>query len=82
MELFLLPAIFVIFWSGMKKWSLNRHPPVLCLQEDPWVTMKGTWPLLTHTKNCTLIEVTEEEVENVVKHIPKLDTLVSPKVSL
>ena len=44
------------------------------------MTMKGTWPLLTHTKNCTLIEVTEEEVENVVKHVPKLDTLVSPCV--
>ena len=61
---------------------VNRlHCTVLCLQDDPWVTMRGSWPLLTHTKNCTLIEVTEEEVENVVKHVPKLDTLVSPHLS-
>ncbi|XP_076452466.1 uncharacterized protein LOC143288077 isoform X2 [Babylonia areolata] len=52
------------------------------IKEDPWVTMRGAWPLLTHTKDCTLIEVTEEEVENVVKHVPKLDTLILVKAIL
>lgn len=27
-------------------------------------------------ENCTLVEVTEEEVENSVKHIPSLATVV------
>nr|KAG5690090.1 hypothetical protein BaRGS_016398 [Batillaria attramentaria] len=45
------------------------------IKEDPWVTLNGTLPLLPEVKNCVLVEVTEEEVQNVVKHIPKLDTL-------
>ncbi|XP_076434840.1 calcium/calmodulin-dependent protein kinase kinase 2-like [Babylonia areolata] len=49
------------------------------LKEDPWVTAQGTWPLLTGTQDSLQIEVTEEEVENVVKHVPKLDTLILVK---
>nr|KAG5696864.1 hypothetical protein BaRGS_035274 [Batillaria attramentaria] len=45
------------------------------IKVDPWVTLNGTLPLLPEVKNCVLVEVTEEEVQNVVKHIPKLDTL-------
>lgn len=33
--------------------------------------------LPTEDENCTLVEVTEEEVENSVKHIPSLATVVS-----
>ncbi|GAB1602603.1 calcium/calmodulin-dependent protein kinase kinase 1-like, partial, partial [Argonauta hians] len=41
----------------------------------PWVTKAGTEPLPTQEQNCVLITVTEEEVENVVKHVPRLETL-------
>lgn len=34
-------------------------------------------PLPSEDENCTLVEVTEEEVENSVKHIPSLATVVS-----
>ena len=47
------------------------------MQEHRWVTDGGRCSLLTEEQNCILITVTEEEVENVVKHVPKLDTLVS-----
>ncbi|KAL7986641.1 hypothetical protein Chor_012924 [Crotalus horridus] len=43
----------------------------------PWVTKNGIEPLPTEDENCTLIEVTEEEVENSIKHIPSLATVVS-----
>ncbi|XP_052834038.1 calcium/calmodulin-dependent protein kinase kinase 1-like [Octopus bimaculoides] len=41
----------------------------------PWVTKDGTEPLPSEEENCVLITVTEEEVENVVKHVPRLETL-------
>ncbi|KAG8146062.1 hypothetical protein E2320_012472 [Naja naja] len=44
-----------------------------------WVTKNGTEPLPTEDENCTLIEVTEEEVENSVKHIPSLATVILVK---
>ena len=38
--------------------------------------------MLKQESNCCLIEVTEAEVENSVKSIPKLDTLILVKVKL
>lgn len=45
----------------------------------PWVTRKGTFPLPTEDENCTLVTITEEDIDNVVKHVPKLDTLILVK---
>ncbi|XP_044296541.1 calcium/calmodulin-dependent protein kinase kinase 2 isoform X3 [Varanus komodoensis] len=47
--------------------------------KHPWVTKNGMEPLPTEDENCTLIEVTEEEVENSVKHIPSLATVILVK---
>lgn len=56
-----------------------RPPPAV--QVHPWVTRHGAEPLPPEDDNCcVLIEVTEEEVENSVKHIPSLATVVSWKV--
>ena len=41
------------------------------------MTLKGRFPLPTEEVNCELVTVTEEDVENVVKHIPKIETLVN-----
>lgn len=48
----------------------------------PWVTKHGAEPLPGEDENCTLIEVTEEEVENSVKHIPSLATVILVKTML
>ncbi|MBN3296102.1 KKCC2 kinase, partial [Amia calva] len=45
------------------------------IKVHPWVTRHGAEPLPSEEDNCTLIEVTEEEVENSVKHIPSLATV-------
>lgn len=51
---------------------------VLLSKVHPWVTRHGAEPLPPEDDNCcSLIEVTEEEVENSVKHIPSLATVVS-----
>ncbi|XP_066459373.1 calcium/calmodulin-dependent protein kinase kinase 2 isoform X2 [Eleutherodactylus coqui] len=47
-----------------------------------WVTKDGAEPLPSEDENCTLIEVTEEEVENSVKHIPSLATVILIKTML
>ncbi|XP_066465633.1 calcium/calmodulin-dependent protein kinase kinase 2 isoform X2 [Tiliqua scincoides] len=49
------------------------------IKVHPWVTKNGVEPLPTEDENCTLIEVTEEEVENSIKHIPSLATVILVK---
>lgn len=46
------------------------------------MTRYGAEPLPLEDDNCcALIEVTEEEVENSVKHIPSLATVVSHMIT-
>ncbi|GLV38399.1 uncharacterized protein CBL_13050 [Carabus blaptoides fortunei] len=46
------------------------------LKVDPWVTKNGCYPLPSEEENCHLVEVTEEDVAQVITSIPKLDTLI------
>nr|CAD7458224.1 unnamed protein product [Timema tahoe] len=48
----------------------------------PWVTANGTKLLPSEEENCVLVEVTDEEVMQVMKSIPKLDTLILVKTML
>ncbi|XP_030073617.1 calcium/calmodulin-dependent protein kinase kinase 2 isoform X2 [Microcaecilia unicolor] len=52
------------------------------IKQHPWVTKHGAELLPSEDENCTLIEVTEEEVENSVKHIPSLATVILVKTML
>lgn len=45
------------------------------------MTRDGKDPLPTEEENCVLVTLTDEDLDNVVKHVPKLDTLVSIKVT-
>lgn len=47
------------------------------LQLHPWVTENDSSPLPLEEEHCTAVEVTEEEVQNSVKLIPSLSTVVS-----
>ena len=40
------------------------------------MTKNGESPLPSEDENCILVTVTKEDIDNVVKHVPKLDTLV------
>ncbi|XP_077479372.1 calcium/calmodulin-dependent protein kinase kinase 2 isoform X1 [Stigmatopora argus] len=53
------------------------------IKVHPWVTRHGAEPLPPEDDNCyMLIEVTEEEVENSVKHIPSLATVILVRTML
>lgn len=57
----------------------------LTLQEvksHKWVTVNGTNPLPSEEENCVLVEVTDEEVRQVIQSIPRLDTLILVKTML
>ncbi|TKR76493.1 hypothetical protein L596_017620 [Steinernema carpocapsae] len=45
----------------------------------PWVTKNGTIPMPEEAENCHLVTVTQEEIENCVRIIPRLDTLILVK---
>ncbi|KAE9417006.1 hypothetical protein Angca_007759, partial [Angiostrongylus cantonensis] len=54
----------------------------LLLQEvkvHAWVTRRGTCSMPSEEENCHLVTVTEEEIENCVRVIPRLDTLILVK---
>ncbi|XP_071619678.1 calcium/calmodulin-dependent protein kinase kinase 2 isoform X2 [Heliangelus exortis] len=65
---------------------LDKNPEsrisVAEIKLHPWVTKNGAELLPTEDENCTLIEVTEEEVENSVKHIPSLATVILVKTMI
>lgn len=49
------------------------------IKNHAWVTGYGVYPMLEEEENCTLIEVTEDDVENSVRSIHNLDTLILVK---
>ncbi|KAK5638571.1 hypothetical protein RI129_012866 [Pyrocoelia pectoralis] len=69
--------------------STLRHLILRMLVKDPkqritlpeikvhsWITRDGTCPLPSEEENCHLVEITDEDVAQVVTSIPKLDTLI------
>ncbi|XP_071945010.1 calcium/calmodulin-dependent protein kinase kinase 1-like isoform X2 [Antedon mediterranea] len=52
------------------------------MKEHDWVTMNGDEPMLSEVENCTLIEVSQDEVDSCVKPVPKLETLILVKKML
>ncbi|XP_066540249.1 calcium/calmodulin-dependent protein kinase kinase 1b [Hoplias malabaricus] len=48
----------------------------------PWVTLNGLELLPLEEEHCTVVEVTEEEVQNSVKLIPSLSTVILVKSML
>lgn len=46
------------------------------------MTTNGTSPLPSEEENCRLVQVSDEDIESVVKSIPKLDTLILIKTML
>ena len=49
---------------------------VFLQQEHPWVTRGGKCPLPSTKENCPDIEVTDDDIKNSVRAIPKIKTLV------
>ena len=52
---------------------------VFIFQDHAWVTRYGDSPLPTEEQNCLPITVTDEDMENSVKIVPKIETLVSKR---
>ncbi|XP_050679716.1 calcium/calmodulin-dependent protein kinase kinase 1 isoform X2 [Leptidea sinapis] len=52
------------------------------IKEHEWVTCDGQQPLPTEQENCRLVEVTEEDMRQVVTSIPNISTLILIKTML
>ncbi|XP_059406650.1 calcium/calmodulin-dependent protein kinase kinase 1-like isoform X2 [Carassius carassius] len=65
---------------------LDKNPdtriPIPEIKVDPWVTQDGTDPLPLEEDHCTVVEVTEEEVQNSVKFVPSLSAVILVKAML
>ncbi|CAL8266695.1 unnamed protein product [Merluccius merluccius] len=49
---------------------------------DQWVTLGGADPLPLEEEHCSMVEVTQEEVENSVKFVPSLSAVILVKAML
>ncbi|KAM7310901.1 calcium/calmodulin-dependent protein kinase kinase 2 [Ixodes scapularis] len=61
--------------SGMLRKDPEERLTVPEIKAHPWVTQGATCPMPSEEENCVFVEVTEEEIDNCVRTIPKLDTL-------
>ncbi len=52
------------------------------IKTHDWVTGHGLYPLPTEEENCDLIEVTDVDVDDCVRSVPKLDTLILVKTMI
>ncbi|KRG00726.1 calcium/calmodulin-dependent protein kinase kinase 1 [Drosophila mojavensis] len=52
------------------------------LKMHPWVTNNGSYVCPTEDENCCLVQVDDEDINSVVRSIPKLDTLILIKTML
>ncbi|XP_037810415.1 calcium/calmodulin-dependent protein kinase kinase 1 isoform X2 [Lucilia sericata] len=52
------------------------------LKEHVWVTAGGLHPLPSEEENCRLVQVNDDDINSVVRSIPKLDTLILIKTML
>ncbi|TMW48494.1 hypothetical protein DOY81_006421 [Sarcophaga bullata] len=68
------------------KCMLNKDPTkritIPQLKEHAWVTSGGLYPLPSEEENCRLVQVNDDDINTVVRSIPKLDTLILIKTML
>ena len=73
----------IIYYKKLKQlYSGGMLTTVCLLQQHTWVNKGGESPLPSEEDNCELVEVTDEEVQQVIQSIPKLDTLILVKKML
>lgn len=57
----------------------NERITIKGIKEHPWVTHGGKCPLPSSEENCPDIEVTDDDIQNSVRAIPKIKTLILVK---
>lgn len=57
----------------------NERITIKGIKEHPWVTRGGKCPLPSTKENCPDIEVTDDDIKNSVRAIPKIKTLILVK---
>ncbi|KAF4073051.1 hypothetical protein AMELA_G00254370 [Ameiurus melas] len=60
----------------------NTRITIPQIKLDAWLTQDGTDPLPLEEEHCTVVEVTEEEIQNSVKFIPSLSAVILVKAML
>ncbi|CEF65470.1 Protein kinase domain and Serine/threonine-/dual specificity protein kinase, catalytic domain and Protein kinase-like domain-containing protein [Strongyloides ratti] len=61
---------------GILKKDPGHRLMLVEIKNHPWVTKDGKYLMLSEEENCHLVTVTEEEIKNCVRIIPRLDTLI------
>jgi len=76
------PELKCLITQMLDKDTVNRIS-LRDIMAHEWVTGYGLYPMASELENCrTLVEVTENEVQNSVHSVPKLDTLIMVKAMI
>ncbi|KAL3214540.1 hypothetical protein MRX96_007021, partial [Rhipicephalus microplus] len=75
-------ASVLILYNKIRNQPLVFPITVSEIKVHSWVTKNGMFPMPSESENCVFVEVTEEEIDNCVRTIPKLDTLILVKSML
>ncbi|KAL3196200.1 hypothetical protein MRX96_045308, partial [Rhipicephalus microplus] len=69
------PSVLILY-NKIRNQPLVFPITVPEIKVHSWVTKNGMFPMPSESENCVFVEVTEEEIDNCVRTIPKLDTLI------
>ncbi len=72
-------AVVIIFQNSRLEKHLLRF---YFFQEHYWTTKQRLYPLPSEEENCRLVQISDDDINSVVKSIPKLDTLILIKKML
>lgn len=66
------------WWCSVVKrvWLISASEAFVFVQMDQWVIQGGTDLLPLEEEHCTVVEVTEEDIQNSVKFVPSLSAVV------
>ncbi|KAM3723220.1 Calcium/calmodulin-dependent protein kinase kinase [Dirofilaria immitis] len=64
---------------GLLKKDPGLRLTLIEIKDHEWITQNGCYPMPSEAENCELITVTNEEIQNCVRIIPHLDTLILVK---
>jgi serine/threonine protein kinase len=71
-----ISPLLIDLMSGMLKKNPTDRPTIAELKVHPWVTLRGSDPMLSTEENCIYEEVTDEEVKTAFKPAVKLATKI------
>ena len=51
----------------MLKKNPDERINIAQIKDHPWMTIRGTYPMITTEENCMMLQVTEDDIDKAMK---------------